>query len=90
MAKRPQTRSVPPFCTCEGPFGCVVHDANLDGLTSIEALPPALVLRVVVAANALTARRQQCDGEVYAVPVGFADELEDALRELARARRAKS
>lgn len=79
-------RETPKWCSCEGPFGCELHDPNLDRLATIEGLPPHLVLDVVRKAVVVTAQRQQCNGEVYAVDCSVADELGAALDRLARAR----
>jgi hypothetical protein len=82
VKSRPTTK----YCTCEGPFGCQVHDPNVDGLTSLDGLPPHRVLDVVRRAVVVAAQLQQCNGEVYAVECTIADELVDALRRLASAR----
>ena len=86
MANEIEPRPVKPYCTCETPFGCVIHDPNLDGLSTIEGLPPEAVLAVVLAANKVAAQLQHANGEVYAIDCAIAEDLERALRKLAMCR----
>ena len=86
MARDIETRPVKPHCTCDSPFGCVIHDPNLDGLTFSEPLPHDDLVDIAIAASELVRCLEYANGDVYAIDCAVAGNLEFALDALARHR----
>lgn len=71
------------FCTCEGPFGCELHDPKVETIRDLSTIPTAVVMAVIQRANDVHGQLQNANGEVYVIDCEVAHLLGDALRALA-------